>query len=278
MEFQLIEQHFKRQAKRPEIVLGNGDDCALIRSKHTLAVSIDTLVEGTHFLQNQISPTDLGYRALAVNLSDLAAMGARPLFFLLALTLPTNDQKWLEAFSQGLFSLADPLNCELIGGNMTKGPLAITIQITGELPVGKALKRSGAKAGDSIFVTGTLGVSPIRPTPRIDFAAGLLDLANAAIDMSDGLIQDLNHIAQSSAVGASLVLTDIPCREVEKALYRGEDYELCFTAPPKNQAAITALAKQTNTPLACIGKITTDLGILNAQTGHPILIKGYQHF
>jgi len=278
MEFQLIERYFQRQAKRPEVVLGNGDDCALLQSKHTLAISIDTLVEGTHFLQSQIAPLDLGYRALAVNLSDLAAMGAKPLSFLLALTLPQNDQQWLTEFSQGLFSLADSFDCELIGGNITKGPLAITIQITGKLPTGKALKRSGAKAEDNIFVTGTLGVSPVRPTPRIDFAAGLLDLAHAAIDISDGLIQDLNHLAQASAVGASLVLPDIPCHEIEKALYRGEDYELCFTAPPESRAAIETLAKQTNTPLACIGKITTKQGIFDAQINQAILIKGYQHF
>lgn len=274
MEFTLIEKYFMRTADQSAVTLGNGDDCALIHSKQNLALSIDTLVEGTHFLKDQISPADLGYRALAVNLSDLAAMGAKPLVFLLSLTLPEVDEPWLAEFSKGLFSLADRYQMDLIGGNTTKGPLAITIQIIGELPLGEALKRSAAQTGDDIYVTGTLGLRTVRPTPRIEFAQGLLDLAHAAIDLSDGLTQDLNHILTASKLGASLDLNLIPGKEYDY----GEDYELCFTASTQNRDKIQKLAETTHTPICLIGQTIKTPGLYESQSKQAIAIKGYQHF
>lgn len=270
MEFNLIQKYFMQQAKRLEILLGNGDDCALIHSDQLLALSMDTLVEGTHFLKDKITPFDLGYRALAVNLSDLSAMGAKPLAFLLSLSLPLIDEAWLAEFSKGLFSW----HLDLIGGNTTQGPLAITIQIIGTLPKGKGLTRNAAQIEDDIYVTGILGQAPIRPTPRLEFAQGLLNLAHAAIDISDGLTQDLNHILTASRCGAKLNLSKIPGNDFN----RGEDYELCFTAPPQHAKTIHNLALQTNTPLVNIGQIIAKLGLWDATTNNCIPIRGYQHF
>ncbi len=269
MEFDLIQKYFMRPSKNHKVILGNGDDCALIHTDKVLAVSADTLVEGTHFLENKITPADLGYRALAVNLSDLAAMGAKPVAFLLSLTLPKINELWLAEFSKGLLSW----NIDLIGGNTTQGPLTINITIIGELPSGKALKRGAAKINDHIYVTGILGLAPVRPTPRVEFSQSLLDLAHAAIDISDGLTQDLTHILTASHLGAELELSKIPGTDFN----RGEDYELCFTAPPCNEEKIRKLAEQTLTPLAKIGKVISKPGIWD-KAGYAITVQGYQHF
>lgn len=286
----MIERYFKRRAKNKAILLGNGDDCALLQSKQVLALSTDTLVAGTHFYTDKISASDLGYRALAVNLSDCAAMGATPLAFLLALTLPAVNDRWLSDFATGLFSLADQFKLDLIGGNTTRGPLAITIQIIGALPDTHALKRSQAKVGDDIYVTGELGEAAyllktqdilLPPTPRILFASKLRTLAHAAIDLSDGLSQDLNHILQASNAGAILNLALLPTRRpLEYALAGGEDYELCFSAPLKNRLFIKNLAKTTATPLSRIGKIIAETGLWQIIKGQrqPIEVQGYQHF
>ena len=226
-EFDLIERYFARPAKRSP--LGNGDDCALLAPAPgmQLAVSSDMLVEGRHFLST-VAPERLGHKALAVNLSDLAACGAAPLAFTLALSLPAVDESWLAGFSRGMFALADEHACELVGGDTTRGPLNICITVFGEVPAGKALLRSGAKAGDDIWVSGTLGDARLaleafrgtlslrtdvleqarrrmeQPTPRVALGIALRGIASAAVDVSDGLIGDLGHILASSRIGATL--------------------------------------------------------------------------
>ena len=226
-EFDLIERYFARPAKRSP--LGNGDDCALLAPAPgmQLAVSSDMLVEGRHFLST-VAPERLGHKALAVNLSDLAACGAAPLAFTLALSLPAVDESWLAGFSRGLFALADAHACELVGGDTTRGPLNICITVFGEVPAGKALLRSGAMAGDDIWVSGTLGDARLaleafrgtlalsaevfeqarrrmeQPTPRVALGIALRGIASAAVDVSDGLIGDLGHILASSRIGATL--------------------------------------------------------------------------
>ena len=226
-EFDLIERYFARPAKRSP--LGNGDDCALLAPAPgmQLAVSSDMLVEGRHFLST-VAPERLGHKALAVNLSDLAACGAAPLAFTLALSLPAVDESWLAGFSRGLFALADEHDCELVGGDTTRGPLNICITVFGEVPAGKALLRSGAKPGDDVWVSGTLGDARLaleafrgtlalsaevfeqarrrmeKPTPRVALGIALRGIASSAVDVSDGLIGDLGHILASSRVGAQL--------------------------------------------------------------------------
>ena len=229
-EFELIERYFKRPAKR--VALGVGDDCALLSPAPgmQLAISTDMLVEGRHFLSTA-DPFTLGHKALAVNLSDLAACGARPLAFSLALALPRVDEAWLEGFSRGLFALADAHACELLGGDTTQGPLTICITVYGEVPPGQALLRSGARAGDDLYVSGTLGDARLaldvirgrlavpadvfaaararmeQPTPRVALGQALRGVATSAIDISDGLAGDLGHVLRQSGVGARLETT-----------------------------------------------------------------------
>ncbi|HPL77685.1 MAG TPA: thiamine-phosphate kinase, partial [Burkholderiaceae bacterium] len=226
-EFELIDRYFKRPARRA--ALGVGDDCALLAPAPgmQLAVSSDMLIEGRHFLST-VDPFKLGHKALAVNLSDLAACGAKPLAFTLALALPQADEAWLEGFSRGLFALADAHDCELIGGDTTRGPLAICITVFGEVPPGQALLRSGAHAGDDLYVSGTLGDARLAlevfrgtrslpqpafdgarirmetPTPRVALGLALRGVATAAADISDGLVGDLGHILKASRVGACI--------------------------------------------------------------------------
>ncbi|MDM0044900.1 thiamine-phosphate kinase [Variovorax dokdonensis] len=226
-EFDLIARYFKRPAKRSP--LGVGDDCALLAPAPgmQLAVSSDMLVEGRHFLST-VDPLRLGHKALAVNLSDLAACGAKPLAFTLALALPSVDEAWLEGFSRGLLALADAHECELVGGDTTRGPLNICITVFGEVPTGQALLRSGAKPGDDIWVSGTLGDARMAlemfrgkltlppglaqlardrmemPTPRVALGLALRGIATAALDLSDGLAGDLRHVLEASGVGATL--------------------------------------------------------------------------
>jgi thiamine-monophosphate kinase len=226
-EFDLIARYFTRPARRSP--LGVGDDCALLAPAPgmQLAVSSDMLVEGRHFLST-VDPARLGHKALAVNLSDLAACGAKPLAFTLALSLPTIDEAWLEGFSRGLFALADAHDCELVGGDTTRGPLNLCITVFGEVPAGAALLRSGAKAGDDVWVSGTLGDARLalevfrgtlalpaelfelararmeQPTPRVALGLALRGIASAAVDISDGLVGDLGHVLRASGVGARL--------------------------------------------------------------------------
>jgi thiamine-monophosphate kinase len=275
-------------------VLGIGDDCALIKvaTGCELAISTDTLVEGVHFFAGA-NAEKLGHKSLAVNLSDLAAMGATPRYVILALTLPTIDAEWLAAFSRGFFALADEFDVELIGGDTTRGPLSITLTIMGEVEAGRALRRDGAMVGDDIWVSGTLGGAALalthmqnkiqlqphiflrvedrlhRPSPRIALGKTLLGAASAAIDISDGLVADLGHICERSKLSAvierdllplasSLMSVRADLREGlinECALSGGDDYELCFTAPVAARAAIEIAGAKCGVAVTQIGSM-----------------------
>lgn len=318
-EFSLISRYFDRvRSSRLDVETGIGDDCALLSvpEKQTLAISTDTLVSGIHFLPD-INPADLARKALAVNLSDLAAMGADPAWLTLALTLPSVDEAWLETFSDSLFEQLNYYDMQLIGGDTTKGPLSMTLGIHGFVPEGRALKRSGAKPGDWIYVTGTPGDSAaglailqdrlqvnakedadylvkrhLNPTPRILSGQALRGLANSAIDLSDGLISDLGHILKASECGARIDLDLLPyseamTRHVEPkqalrwALSGGEDYELCFTVPELNRGAMDVALGNFGMAYTCIGQMTADVEGLHFQRdGKPVTLdwKGYDHF
>jgi len=316
-EFDLITRYFKRPAKRSP--LGVGDDCALLAPAPgmQLAVSSDMLVEGRHFLST-VDPARLGHKALAVNLSDLAACGAKPLAFTLALALPRVDEPWLEGFSRGLFALADAHGCELVGGDTTRGPLNICITVFGEVPAGAALLRSGAHAGDDIWVSGTLGDARLalevfrgtlalpadvfaqarmrmeQPTPRVALGQALRGTASAAVDVSDGLVGDLGHILASSRVGATLdadaatgtvAAASTPGLGIEAlrtcALSGGDDYELVFTAAPSARAAVEQAGKESFTRVTRIGRIDAEAGLrIVDASGSPVAqrLGSFDHF
>ncbi|EAW3680152.1 thiamine-phosphate kinase [Salmonella enterica] len=318
-EFSLIARYFDRvRSTRLDVETGIGDDCALLNipEKQTLAISTDTLVAGNHFLPD-IDPADLAYKALAVNLSDLAAMGADPAWLTLAVTLPEVDEPWLEAFSDSLFELLNYYDMQLIGGDTTRGPLSMTLGIHGYIPAGRALKRAGAKPGDWIYITGTPGDSAaglavlqnrllvseetdahyfikrhLRPTPRILHGQALRDIASAAIDISDGLISDLGHIVKASGCGAKVDVDALPksaamMRHVDAGqalrwtLSGGEDYELCFTVPELNRGALDVAIGQLGVPFTCIGQMSADVeGLSFVRDGMPVTFdwKGYDHF
>lgn len=318
-EFELIARYFNRvTSSRRDVEKGIGDDCALLNvpEKQTLAISTDTLVAGVHFLRD-IHPADLGYKAVAVNLSDLAAMGADPAWLTLALTLPEIDEEWVAAFSDSLFELLDYYDMQLIGGDTTRGPLSMTLGIHGLVPVGRALKRSGAKPGDWIFVTGTLGDSAaglsllqhrhrlndpavhealikrhLRPMPRVLQGQALRGLATSAIDISDGLISDLGHVLTASRVGARINLDALPLSAALRdhfepelvlkwALSGGEDYELCFTVPEVNRGALDVALGHLGVPYTCIGQIAPESeGLSLMENGKPrsVDLKGFDHF
>jgi len=316
-EFDLIKQYFQRP--RPgRAALGIGDDCALLAPTPGMqtAISSDMLVEGRHFFAGADARA-LGHKCLAVNLSDLAAMGARPVGFTLALALPRADPDWLGEFSAGLFALADAFDCELIGGDTTRGPLTVCITIFGELLPGHALRRDAARPGDDIWISGTLGDARLAlaacrdefvlapaaladaaprlhaPTPRVELGVALADtlLAHAAIDISDGLVGDLGHILTASGVGARLDVDALPAGAVlatrEQALRRrftaagGDDYELCFTAPASERGAILALAASVATCVTRVGAIEAQPGLrLVDAAGAPLALQlaGFDHF
>lgn len=321
-EFVLIERYFK-QGQNPgahAATLGIGDDAAIVDIPvgQQLCVAVDTLVAGVHFPEHT-SAYDIAYKALAVNLSDMAAMGATPRWFTLALTLPTVDEPWIKRFSEGLFALAQTYSVELIGGDTTRGPLCISIQVMGLLPKNQALLRSAAQLGDDIYVSGTIGDAGLglslaqlalapppsaaldfllarlnRPTPRVQLGQALLTLAHAAIDVSDGLLVDLHHILTSSQRGARVNLDAIPLseayralspvqdnhRQIINALEAGDDYELCFTAPAQNRAALAALSERLSLPLTCIGKVTQSALHCIDQQGNSLAYepRGFEHF
>ena len=298
-EFDLIKQYFQR-ARAGNATLGIGDDCALLTPTPGLqsAISSDMLVEGRHFFAGADARM-LGHKSLAVNLSDLAAMGARPVGFTLALALPAAEPAWLAGFSEGLFALADAFDCELIGGDTTRGPLTICITIFGELAPGHALRRDAARVGDDIWISGTLGDARLalecfwdkytltpellqvaaqrmhRPWPRVLLGSALgaaaIPLAHAAIDISDGRVGDLGHILSASGVGATLDVDALPAGPVlalqPQALRRrftaagGDDYELCFTAPVAARAAIMAAAVHCGTAVTRVGRIEAAPGL-----------------
>ncbi len=292
-EFDLIARYFDRPVRRS--ALGIGDDCALLTPQPgmQLAVSCDMLVEGRHFLST-VDPERLGHKALAVNLSDLAACGAEPLAFTLALALPQADEAFLVAFSRGLLALADASGCELIGGDTTRGPLNICISVFGQVPLRAtgtgALLRSGARPGDDLYVSGTLGDARLAlevfrgtvwldgssfdavrkamelPQPRISLGMGLRGLVSSAIDVSDGLLGDLAHVLQRSGVGAVVEVDSLPLSEVMRsqplslqrlcALSGGDDYELLFTAPAEHAAGVAAAGAAAGVAVTRIGRIT----------------------
>jgi len=291
-EFDLIERFFKRPSRQADI--GIGDDCAIWtpRAGHQLAFSADMLVEGRHFLST-VDPSRLGHKALAVNLSDLAACGASPRAFLLSLSLPRADEIWLSGFCQGLYQLADAHGCELIGGDTTQGPLNIAITVMGDLPQGQSILRNGAQIGDDLYVSGHLGDARLAleafrgtislpqavfdaarlrmelPTPRVALGQALRGIAHAMADISDGLLGDLGHILKASHVGAEIELpatrtlmqtTDIwDCPadlSMTCVLSGGDDYELVFCAPASASAQVNAAAKASGTRVTRIGRIT----------------------
>ncbi|GFO72371.1 thiamine-monophosphate kinase [Bathymodiolus japonicus methanotrophic gill symbiont] len=305
-EFNLIQQFFTRSAQRKATRLSIGDDCALlaIPEGYELAITTDTMVENIHFFPD-VSPEDLGHKLLAVNLSDLASMGADPVAITLALTMPNVDSAWLKAFAGGMFTLADQYQLDLIGGDTTSGPLTLSIQALGLVPKDQALRRSAAKVGDLIYVTGCFGDAGLglkikqgyigqgiqqamerfnRPEPRIKEGLAIRSLANACIDISDGLAADLGHILSSSNVGAKLDYAQIPMSQAvitymqltgdwRMPLTAGEDYELCFTIVPENVSKL-------NVACTCIGVVEESRGLRLIRDGKTsnFNISGFEHF
>jgi thiamine-monophosphate kinase len=295
-EFDLIDQYFTRPPRRKDVAVGIGDDCALLlpEAGSELAISSDMLVEGRHFFPDTDAHA-LGHKCLAVNLSDLAAMGAEPMAFTLALALPEANPTWLAPFSAGLLELADRHGCELIGGDTTKGPLNICITIFGKIPSGCALHRNAARVGDDIWISGTVGDARLalaayrgelhldertlataaermhRPTPRVALGIALRGIAHAAIDISDGLAGDLAHILKRSSVGACLHVDALPAGPMLAAqdqstrrrfmLAGGDDYELCFTAPAPMRDAVLQAGAASGTPVARVGSIEAAPGL-----------------
>lgn len=317
-EFDLIERYFSRPSKRA--ALGVGDDCALlaIRPGYELAVSTDMLVCGRHFL-SEVAPATLGWKCLAVNLSDLAAMGAEPLAFTLGLALPAANEDWLEGFSDGLYDCAARYACDLVGGDTTSGPLNICIAVFGEVPLRTAVRRAGAKVGDDIWVSGELGSAALglrvrqgtlvlpddvrqeainaleRPIPRLALGRGLRGIATAMIDISDGLASDLGHILTASRVAARVTVDAVPqsrflsCQpevlRLDCLLAGGDDYELCFTAPPDLQESVHRAGREADVRLARIGTIEVGRGLeFENSGGTPYRfptgtnLKGFDHF
>jgi len=311
-EFELIDRFFRRASRRDDVVLGIGDDAAVLRvpPQRELVVALDTLNEGVHFLP-QTAPSDVGHKALAVNLSDLAAMGAEPAWLTLSLSIPRYDEQWLAAFADGLFSLADRYGMALVGGDTTRGPLSVSVQVQGFVEPGSVLRRSGAKPGEAVMVSGSLGDAALalrqlksgaaadkallarlnRPEPRVELGRRLAALASAAIDVSDGLLADLGHVLQASGCGARLQLDSLPrsasfaaCSESDAwdlQLAGGDDYELCFTVEPSRIAKVEAAAAGLGVAVTRIGEIEAAPGIrcvtANGALYEPSL-RGWDHF
>ncbi|MEZ7719903.1 thiamine-phosphate kinase [Haemophilus paraphrohaemolyticus] len=317
-EFDLIKRYFSRKSLQNGVSLSVGDDCAItsIPSGYQLAITTDTLVEGTHFLPS-ISPADLAYKSVAVNLSDLAAMGATPTWMSLALTLPEIKEAWLAEFSQSLFAILDRYGVSLIGGDTTKGPLSITLTAQGFLPKNQGLFRHQAKVGDWIFVSGFLGDSAagldlllqnrkienesdryfiqrhLHPTPRVELGLALRSFSCCALDISDGLLADLEHILERSQVGAEIYLENLPlshhlCTQYEQtqaekfALTGGEDYELCFTVSEEKREEMEQVLRSQGIKVTRIGQIlpaTSGLNLL--KNGKKMALPthiGFDHF
>jgi thiamine-monophosphate kinase len=313
-EFDLIGKYFTREVRRA--TLGIGDDCALLAPSAgmQIAVSSDMLVEGRHFLST-VAPERLGHKALAVNLSDLAACGAQPLGFTLALALPRADEVFLEGFARGLFALAEAQGIELVGGDTTQGPLNICITAMGEVPPGQALLRSGARAGDDLYVSGTVGDARLalevfrgqlaldaaafesvraameQPQPRVALGLALRGIATSAIDVSDGLLGDLGHVLRRSGVGAVVDVDAVPRSVVlavqslawqrECTLAGGDDYELIFTAAPASADAVQAAARLAGVAATRIGRIEAGAALrLVDAAGRPVphTFGSFDHF
>lgn len=300
---------------RSDVILGVGDDCALLEvpAGQQLAISIDTLAAGTHFLAD-CDPALLGHKSLAVGLSDLAAMGAEPAWATLALTLPDHDPRWVAAFSRGFAALAKAHGVSLVGGDTTRGPLSVTVQVHGLVPAGQAIRRSGAAPGDLVYVSGTLGDAGLalrqllagtpadsfargrleRPTPRVELGLALRGIASAMIDLSDGLAADLGHIlaASGAGAGAEIELAALPMRATVASavqadgdwtlpLASGDDYELCFCVPPSRLAELSAAARGPGVAVTRVGRIIAGSGLrCLGPDGDPIALgsTGFDHF
>lgn len=312
-EFEIISRFFTRAATDPAVRVGIGDDAAIVVPEGPIAIAVDTIVAGTHFPPG-LDADAIGHRALAVNLSDLAAVGARPRWATLALSLGEADSAWLEAFASGFFRLATRYGVALIGGDTTRGPLTISVTIFGD-SAGRPLLRSGGRSGDRILVSGTLGDSAAAlehfatapgsrtaeasalvrrfsyPEPRVALGSALAGVAHAAIDISDGLLADLGHICRQSGCGAAIDLDALPLSPALRALYPaeralsfalsgGDDYELCLTVAPEDVARVRKIAAGTDTPLTEIGELTAAPGMLGRRDGRsrPLAAAGYQHF
>ena len=316
-EFELIARYFTRRSSRDDVRLGIGDDGAIVDVPpgRSLVSVLDTLVDGVHY-PRELAPQDIGYRAVAVNLSDIAAMGAVPAWMLLGLTLPSADPDWLQGFAAGLYEAADEHGVSLVGGDTTRGEqTVISVQLSGHVGPNAWLARGGARAGDLIFVSGTLGDAAggleilmdttkedsedgkelaarfRRPTPRVKLGQGLAPLASAAIDVSDGLLADLGHVLQASGRGAAIDFQALPLssallrhygreRAVSFALGGGDDYELCFTVPEGKQAALYECASALDVAVTRIGTVDDGDGLRCADNGVPVTLDpvGFQHF
>jgi thiamine-monophosphate kinase len=314
-EFEIIERYFTRPTDDPDVLLGIGDDAAVVRIDGAAAITVDTLVSGVHF-PDGLAANLVGYRIMAVNLSDLAAMGARPRWATLALTLPRADELWLEGFSRGLFELADRFDVALIGGDLTRGPLTATLQLVGRVTPAKMLTRAGGNVGDDIYVTGTLGDSAAglaltredvesassqaatalkerfyRPLPRVAAGLALGPIATAAIDVSDGLLADLGHVCAASGCGAVVDVEQVPLSAelmslfppqvaLAHALGGGDDYELVFTAPPSRAQQIEAAMEACGTVAQRIGQLVAGQTVVCRRGGEPFTppARGYVHF
>ncbi len=314
-EFDIIARYFTRASGDADVVVGIGDDAAVLAIGGDVAVTVDTLVAGVHF-PDGTAPHLLGYRLMAVNLSDLAAMGANPRWCTLALTLPSADELWLDGFSRGLFELADRFGLSLVGGNLSRGPLTLTLQLIGNVERANLLTRGGGHVGDDIYVTGTLGDSAAgialilernaapqdsaaaalkqrfyRPIPRVGAGLALGPLATAAIDVSDGLLADLGHICTASGCGATIDVERVPLsvellslfppqEALALALGGGDDYELCFTAPPSRAEEIEAVLEAAATPVRRIGQLVAGQAVVCRRDGEPFTpaVRGYHHF
>lgn len=318
-EFELIQRYFQRkEIPKADVALGIGDDAALLNPPvgRQLVIAIDTLVQGIHFPENT-TPYDIGWKVLAVNLSDLAAMGAEPSWFTLALTLPESSEDWLTDFSAGLFELSSQYGLALVGGDTTRGPLTVTVQVAGYVPTGEAMLRTGASPGDRIFVTGSLGDATLalqlladqlpekkqdypgllsqlnQPQPRIKEGLSLRGIASCAIDISDGLVADLQHMLDASGTGADLFLEKIPYSDqarhllsrypdiVNSLITGGDDYELCFCVPPARLKQLEQVVCNNQFHFTEIGQIndTQELRCLDA-AGQVVELAatGYTHF
>lgn len=314
-EFGIIERFFRRQrVRRADVTLGIGDDAAIVRppAGRELVVTTDVLVNGVHFPEDT-DAGDVGYKSLAVNLSDIAAMGASPAWATLGLTLPEADADWLEGFAAGLFEAAEAFDVQLVGGDVTSGPLCIAVQLIGIVDDAGPLTRAGARDGDLVYVSGTLGDAALglrvvqgmldvpaadaelfrrrlhRPTPRVALGRALAGLASAAIDISDGLAADLGHLCECSGAGSVVDVADLPLSESYQrildevgpgpALSFGDDYELCFTAPPDRARDVDRVGKELGLTLTRVGQITGSAVVwLNNGESFPIGEHGFQHF
>lgn len=313
-EFEIIERYFSRTNVDRDVLLGAGDDAAIVAARGALAVAVDTLVEGVHFPVG-LAAEAVGYRVLAVNLSDMAAMGAQPRWCTLALTLADPDTEWLEGFADGLYMLAERYGVALIGGDLTRGPMTVSLQIIGTVEPTRWLARSGGHIGDDVYVTGTLGDSAaglalieeragedvpaqaalrerfLWPEPRVTAGRALAGLASAAIDVSDGLLADLGHICAASGCGAFVdvehvplsaeLLSAFPPNVAEAyALSGGDDYELCFTAAPAQAQSVEAVLEAVGCPARKIGQLVTGTGVECRRDGEVFEAPsaGYRHF